>query len=78
MAQSTILKRLKKLANIGQKEPIDGEAFLEDGQKMIEVIDRFGNKVKIVVTDLSKMEGVVINTLPAIKEAETTFEKFTL
>jgi hypothetical protein len=71
-----IIDRVKKLANIGQKEPIDGEAFLEDGQKMIEVIDRFGNKVKIVVTDLSKMEGVVINTLPAIKEAETTFEKF--
>jgi hypothetical protein len=71
-----IIDGVKRLAKIGQKEPIDGEAFLEDGQKMIEVIDRFGNKVKIVVTDLSKMEGVVINTLPAIKEAETAFEKF--
>ena len=71
-----IINGVKRLANIGQKEPIDGEAFLEDGKKMIEVIDRFGNKVKIVVTDLSKMEGIVINTLPAIKEAETTFQKF--
>jgi hypothetical protein len=71
-----IIDGVKRLANIGQKDPIDAEDFLEDGQKMIEVIDRFGNKVKVVVTDLSKMEGVVINTLPAIKEAETTFQKF--
>jgi len=69
-----IIDGVKKLANIG-KDPIDAEDFLEDGKKMIEVIDRFGNKVKIVVTDLSQMEGAVINTLPAIKEAETAFQR---
>jgi hypothetical protein len=69
-----IINGVKKLANIGQ-DPIDAEDFLEDGKKMIEVIDRFGNKVKIVVTDLSQMQGVVINTLPAIKEAETAFQR---
>lgn len=70
-----IIAKIKELANIGQKEPLDAESFLEDGQKMIEVIDRFGNKVKIAVTDFSKINDVVINTLPAIQEAETTFEK---
>ena len=69
-----IIDGVKRLANIG-KDPIDAEDFLEDGKKMIEVIDRFGNKVKIIVTDLSKMGGIVIDTLPAIREAETTFEK---
>jgi len=69
-----IINGVKRLANIG-KDPIDAEDFLEDGKKMIEVIDRFGNKVKIVVTDLSQMQGVVIDTLPSIKEAETSFEK---
>jgi gas vesicle protein len=69
-----IIDGVKRLANIGQ-DPIDAEDFLEDGKKMIEVIDRFGNKVKIVVTDLSKMEGAVINTLPPIREAETTLQK---
>jgi hypothetical protein len=51
-----IIDGVKRLANIGQ-DPIDAEDFLEDGKKMIEVIDRFGNKVKIVVTDLSKMDA---------------------
>jgi gas vesicle protein len=69
-----IIDGVKRLANIGQ-DPIDAEDFLEDGKKMIEVIDRFGNKVKIVVTDLSKMEGAVINTLPPIREAETSLQK---
>jgi len=70
-----IIAKVKELANIGQKEPIDAEGFLEDGQKMIEVIDRFGNKVKIAVTDFSKINDIVINTLPSIQEAETTFER---
>ena len=69
-----IIDGVKRLANIG-KDPIDAEDFLEDGKKMIEVIDMFGNKIKIAVTDLSKMEGIVIDTLPPIKEAETTLQK---
>lgn len=70
-----IIAKVKELANIGQEEPIDAEALLKDGKKIIEVIDRFGNKVKIVVTDLSKMEAEFIKTLPAIREAETAFER---
>ena len=70
-----IIAKVKELANIGKEEPIDAEDFLKDGKKMIEVIDMAGNKVKILVTDLSKMEGIFINTLPAIREAETTFER---
>jgi gas vesicle protein len=70
-----IIDGVKRLANIGKEEPLDAEDFLKDGQKMIEVIDMFGNKIKIAVTDLSKMEGIVIDTLPPIKEAETTLQK---
>jgi len=70
-----IIDGVKRLANIGKEEPLDVEDFLKDGQKMIEVIDMFGNKIKIAVTDLSKMEGIVIDTLPPIKEAETTLQK---
>ena len=68
-----IIKKFKELFNIGD---MDIESQLEEGLKLIEVIDRFGNKIKIVVKDLEHpMHNIFVETLPPIKEAETTLDK---
>ena len=54
----------------------DIENLLEPGLKFMEVTDRFGNTIKIVVKDLEHASNIIeIGMLPPIKEAETTFQK---
>ena len=54
----------------------DIEDQLAPGFKIIEVIDRFGNTVKIVVKDLEHASNTIeVGMLPPIKEAETKFQK---
>jgi hypothetical protein len=68
-----IIKKVKELAGIGSN---DIEDQLGEGFKIIEVIDRFGKKVKIVVKDLDHdMHNIFVDSLPPIKEAETLFDK---
>ena len=68
-----IIKKFKELFNIGD---MDIESQLQEGFKIIEVIDAFGNKVTRVVKDLEHpMHNIFVETLPPIKEAETTLDK---
>ena len=68
-----IIKKFKELFNIGD---MDIENQLQEGFKVIEVIDQFGNTVKRVVKDLEHpMHNIFVETLPPIKEAETTLDK---
>ena len=68
-----IIKKFKELFNIGD---MDIENQLQEGLKVIEVIDAFGNKVTRVVKDLEHpMHNIFVETLPPIKEAETTLDK---
>ena len=54
----------------------DIENLLEPGLKFMEVTDRFGNTIKIVVKDLEHASNnIEVGMLPPIKEAETTFQK---
>ena len=54
----------------------DIENLLEPGLKFMEVTDRFGNTIKIVVKDLEHASNIIeIGMLPPIKEAETRFQK---
>ena len=54
----------------------DIENLLEPGLKFMEVTDRFGNTIKIVVKDLEPASNnIEVGMLPPIKEAETTFQK---
>ena len=54
----------------------DVENLLEPGLKFMEVTDRFGNTIKIVVKDLEHASNnIEVGMLPPIKEAETTFQK---
>tara|TARA_R100001591_G_scaffold64253_2_gene74004 strand:+ start:3829 stop:5673 length:1845 start_codon:yes stop_codon:yes gene_type:complete len=54
----------------------DVEDLLEPGLKLMEITDRFGNTIKIVVKDLEHASNIIeIGMLPPIKEAETRFQK---
>ena len=54
----------------------DIENLLEPGLKFMEVTDRFGNTIKIVVKDLEHASNIIeVGMLPPIKEAETRFQK---
>ena len=67
------IAKIKELAGIGSDELED---MLEPGLKFMEVTDRFGNTIKIVVKDLEHASNVIdIGMLPPIKEAETRFQK---
>jgi gas vesicle protein len=68
-----IISQFKKLTGIGVD---DIENQLAPGLKLMTVIDRFGNEIKIVVKDLEHASNIIdIDMLPPIKEAETTFQK---
>jgi gas vesicle protein len=68
-----IISKFKKLTGIGVD---DIENQLAPGLKLMTVIDRFGNEIKIVVKDLEHASNIIdIDMLPPIKEAETTFQK---
>ena len=68
-----IISKFKELTGIGVD---DIENQLAPGLKLMTVIDRFGNEIKIVVKDLEHASNIIdIDMLPPIKEAETTFQK---
>nr|BAR32108.1 putative tape measure protein [uncultured Mediterranean phage uvMED] len=67
------IAKIKELAGMGSNELED---MLKPGLKMIEVVDRFGNTIKIVVKDLDHASNqIMVGMLPPIKEAETRFQK---
>jgi len=54
----------------------DVEDLLEPGLKLMEITDRFGNTIKIVVKDLEHASNIIeVKMLPPIVEAETRFQK---
>jgi len=68
-----IISKFKELTGIGVD---DIENQLAPGLKLMTVIDKFGNEIKIVVKDLEHASNIIdIDMLPPIKEAETTFQK---
>ena len=67
------IKKIKELTRIGSD---DIEDQLAPGLKLMTVIDRFGNEIKIVVKDLEHASNIIeVGMLPPIKEAETRFQK---
>ena len=68
-----IISKFKELTRIGSD---DIEDQLAPGLKLMTVIDRFGNEIKIIVKDLEHASNIIeVKMLPPIVEAETRFQK---